>query len=113
MRCCNGAVDATHRHRIVAPDGRIEIIQTDIAKTADDFMYESQPEIKMGRPTDEISDVKMWLQDYLAGGEKPASEILEVGIEGECFAKRTIERAKSHLKIMARQDGRQWFWSVI
>ena len=96
-------------YRIVPPNGEIQIVETDIAKTADDFMYEARQEIQQGRPPEARSGAKEWLQDFLSGGGKPVNEILEAAAE-DGFSEKTIRRAKNELGIKSKRTGEIWYW---
>jgi hypothetical protein len=82
---------------IVPPDGRIDIVNTGIEKTGNDFEAAmQQAKGNQGRPATELPAATMWLQCLLADGAKFANEIFELG--AACgFTKPTLRRALEDL----------------
>jgi KaiC/GvpD/RAD55 family RecA-like ATPase len=94
-------------YRIVAPGGRVEIIDGSIPDlTADDIESAQQAarrEARSQRPT-KRDECASWLWTILAEGDKPAKEIYEWG-RAKGFSERTIDRVKAELKIESKRVG--------
>ena len=56
-------------------------------------------------------EAKMFLQDILASGVKPQSEILAASALKN-IAKRTLDKAKHELNITSYRSQNQWFWKL-
>ena len=66
----NDCIDPkTVSYRILPPHGRVEIIGTDIEKTADDFMHEAQQGAPRGRKPEKLECCITWLNEFIADGE--------------------------------------------
>lgn len=103
--CC---VDPTAvSYCIAPPDGTVQIIGTDIAKTGDDI--ESARRATQGRKPVELSEAEAWLADCLAEGKKSAKDIYEAA-EGDGIKKRTLDRAKRELGIKSEKEQGTWQW---
>jgi len=100
-------------YRIVAPEGQVQIVDTDIDKHADDFMVEQRQDPQRGRPPETLSEAETWLQEYLADGGKLATEIYEAG-KARKFSKSTIDRAKKSLGIESNKErfSGRWVWKL-
>lgn len=61
----------------------------------------------------ELDETKAWLRDALAGGPKAAREIIE-SAKGDGIAKRTLDRAKRALGVIASKAGFEagWTWQL-
>lgn len=97
-------------YQVVAPDGRVDILETDIEKTADDIEMEIVISLKNaeragGMPL-KMRAVLRWLVELIVagGGEKPANEVYADG-SFRGYSKRTIDRAKKLLKIKSVKRG--------
>jgi hypothetical protein len=55
-----------------------------------------------------------WLCEFLAGGEKPASDVLEMG-QQYGFSERTLRRAYKQIGTKPRKESYEgpWLWSLI
>jgi hypothetical protein len=102
---------------IVPPDGRIDVVDCGIEKTGNDFEAAWQQHAKgsKGRPPEALTEAVMWLQDFLAVGERPAKEIYEAA-EANGIKKRTLGSAKKELDVKVRLEGFGkdgiWYWSL-
>ena len=97
-------------YQVVAPDGRVDILETDIAKTADDIEAEvivtKKNAMRDGGIPEKLRNVMRWLVNLIvvAGGEKSANDVYADGsLLG--YSRRTIDRAKSMLKIKSVKRG--------
>jgi hypothetical protein len=62
----------------------------------------------------ERADAKTWLQEFLKGGEKKATDVIAES-RAEKISKRTLDRAKADLGIKSRSEGfnpKVWFWRI-
>src|SRR5215472_17824079 len=57
-----------------------------------------------------LSEVEDWLQDLLASGPIPSTEVFERA-KAEGFSKRTLKRAAKRLGITPTKDGMTGGWS--
>ena len=113
---CNDCIDPKAvSYRIVAPHGEVQIVERDIAKTADDFMLESRQEVKPGRPPAKRTEAMTWLENFLADGEKSFKEI-ETAWEAEGFSEDTMRQAARKLGVKKRSEGfgkdKVGYWSL-
>jgi hypothetical protein len=99
----------------IVEDGRIDIIDSVVQKTADDFdVIEQRQDKKRGRPSDVLDEVKAWLRQYLADGAKSATAVARAA-EEQGFSDRTLQDAKKALGINSqRRGGRdgQFWWRL-
>ncbi len=73
------------------------------------------PERKQrGRPAEELEKAVNFLQSALTKGPKPAKEIQDEAINGHCIAKRTLDRAREKLSVVAfrPENPGPWFWRL-
>lgn len=61
--------------------------------------------------TTKTDTAKQFLQDFLADGSKPQSEIVTAAAE-QGIAKRTLDRAKAELKIKSYSSDKRWYWQL-
>jgi hypothetical protein len=55
----------------------------------------------------------VWLQGYLADGEKHSTEVYKAA-ELAGISKTTVQRAKMSLRIHMRKDGKGgWYWKLL
>ena len=94
-------------YKIAPPDGVVEIAETSIENmTGDDIAYKQrQANEKKGRPAAELIEAMEWLQDFLADGDKPQSEIMEAA-QADGLKERTIYRARGEIGIESIRGGR-------
>jgi len=60
-----------------------------------------------------IARAKEWLQDILDDGAVPVKEIYQEGAKAYVgLSERTIDRAKAALGIVAKKQGKVWFWEL-
>jgi hypothetical protein len=82
-------------------------------KTADDCMREQQRAV--GRPPEKRSEAMTWLENFLAGGEKPFKEI-EAAWEAVGFSADTIRQAAKKIGVKKRSEGfgkdKVGYWSL-
>lgn len=93
-------------------EGRVEIVDMNIPKNADDFMREQRRSLKPGRKPDILDVVIKWLQNFLVDGPKSVNEIMEEA-KAKVFSKSTLDRAKEGLGIKPKKDGKGgWIWKL-
>lgn len=98
-------------YRIV--DGRVEWEPLPVTMHADDAFaieFTEKPK-RRGREREEAAE---WLCEYLADGEKPASDVLEMGKQYG-FSERTLRRAYKQIGTKPRKESYEggWLWSLI
>ena len=100
---------------IVPPDGRIDVVDCDIEKTGNDFEAAWQHRKKSGRPPEKRTEAMIWLEGFLAEGEKSFKDI-EAVWEAEGFSEDTIRKAAKTLGVKKRSEGfgkdKVGFWSL-
>ena len=92
----------------VVTQSRLEIINAAIEKTCDELEAEST---RRGPQSDKLGKCKDWLSKILANGPVEKNILKEKG-EEEGFPLRTLERAKTELKIKSRKKSNgksDWF----
>jgi hypothetical protein len=65
-----------------------------------------------GRPPKKRYDAAVWLQAYLSGGQRPATDIQAVGAT-QGYSLALLRQRKKELSIISVQAGDQWFWRRI
>lgn len=60
---------------------------------------------------DDAGDVLVWLAQFLSEGPRASADVIEAGA-ARGFSEKRLRAAKTKLSIVARQQGRQWFWSL-
>jgi hypothetical protein len=80
--------------------------------TADEALAPDAKE--RGRPADDRQDAEAWLREALAGGPRLAKDVTAEAIEGHCIAKRTLDRARKAVRVVAfREEHRgPWWWKL-
>ena len=72
---------------------------------ADDLVAET------GQRSGAVDDAAEWLEQLLADGPVPASEVKEAGATAG-HADKTLGRAKKTLGVVSRRDGKTWVWAL-
>jgi len=90
---------------ITKPEGRVQIVDTDIDKTADDLMNESKQETKRGRKPTKLEAATTWLGLTLANGAKPFQEIRAAWEASEDFSEDTVYGAAENLRVRKWSEG--------
>ena len=99
-------------YQITPPDGKVEILETDLQIKAEDIEAEIAAAKKAAtkQQAGAMCAVMVWLSAFLAGGGKPSTEVLEAG-KAKNFSERTMKRAKDALNISSRKVGKGgWIW---
>jgi hypothetical protein len=67
-----------------------------------------------GRPPDEFKQAEQWLRDRLAGGPQSAKDTEQVAHHEACISKRTLERARKSLGVVAyrAEIPGPWYWKL-
>jgi hypothetical protein len=110
----NDCIDPTTvSFRIAKPDGIVQIENTSVKKTADDFMIAERQHSPPGPLPEERKKCEKRLSELLAAGELPQSEVMDL-LKAEDFSESTILRAKKALGIRARKKEFQGasFWHL-
>lgn len=96
---------------------RVQWDSKPVTMSADECLR-AQPRVGTGNPAGEsrssaLSEAVDWLEAVLAEGPRPASEIKKLARE-DGIAARTLDRAKTALKIVAQLEGfkGRWVWSL-
>jgi KaiC/GvpD/RAD55 family RecA-like ATPase len=93
--------------RILPPNGRVEILETDIPKTAEDIETEiaaAQKAAKQGVIPKKLFVAAEWLVQYLADGPKLVNGVYADG-QFQGHSERTLDRAKAELGIVSDKRG--------
>ena len=94
-------------YKITAPSGKVEVLETDISKSAAEIAAEIATAAKKaaaGRPPEAKMEAGDWLPKYLRDGEKPVKDIYAAA-KSQGFSERTIDRVKAALGIKAAKRG--------
>ena len=76
--------------------------------TADEAMA-PEPR-KRGPAAEERDEAAEWLRTALADGPRPAREVIDDGVGGEGFAKRTLDRAQKTIGVVAFRPEHRGPW---
>jgi hypothetical protein len=78
--------------------------------TAGEVLAPEKVEIETESDKDPIKEARKYLIDSLRDGPKPAKEILD-GVKYSGFSQRTLNTAKSSLKIKSFRNKNTWYWA--
>jgi hypothetical protein len=95
---------------------RVERLEEPVAITIEEALRPKATQPLNGRQADEERlECDTWLQAFLAGGVKPAAEVMNAGTAAG-FSKDQIRRAKHRIGVVARREGfgvdGGWFWKL-
>jgi hypothetical protein len=67
-----------------------------------------------GRPADYRADAEQWLRDALADGPRPAKDVTSEAVEAHCISKRTLDRARRSIGVVAfrPENPGPWWWTL-
>jgi hypothetical protein len=108
----NGFNHTAVSYRIVAPEGKVEVLATDIPMTGDDIevaLTAARKAGTKGQPSKAVDKAMQCLYTHLADGEKLASDVYKAA-ELAGISERTLDRAKQALGVKSRKEGAVWFW---
>ena len=92
---------------------RVEWMEEPVAITIEEALRPKATRALNGRQAGERLECDAWLQAFLAGGVKPAAEVINAGTAAG-FSKDQIRRAKYRIGAVARKEGfdndAQWSW---
>jgi hypothetical protein len=95
---------------------RIEWESTPVAMHADDALAAAAAAGTARRGPDPAAHLQAaaWLREALAGGPRPAKDLKDEWLHGQCGSKRTLERAKHALGVDAYRDENPgpWWWRL-
>lgn len=83
-----------------------------VATTADDALSQERP--ARGRPSEDRDDAADWLRGALSQGPRLANDVIEEAREAEGIAKRTLDRARKELHVVAYREKvpGPWSWKL-
>lgn len=83
-----------------------------VAISVDEAM--AKPRKQPGPDATVVGEACEWLREKLTDGPKRAAEIYDVGINGEGYGKKTIQRAKKMLNVVAyhKENPGPWLWGL-
>ena len=113
MNC--GYNPTTVSYQIAAPQGKVQVLDTDLRMTGDDIealIAAARREPRGRKPVTRNGAVE-WLREKLALADKcvPVKEIMKEA-KAKKFSQRTIERAKEELGIKPIKNRTGWFWCL-
>jgi putative DNA primase/helicase len=84
-----------------------------VHKTADQALSSSNHEVGRPKGSDsKLQDAKKFLEDALADGRKPKTELFSDAKGGHDITEATMRRAKDDLGIRSVKDGKIWYWEL-
>ncbi len=85
-----------------------------VSMSADEGMAIEAEREKPGPDADEQDRAVAWLRAALADGPRPARDLMDEAREGEGIAKRTLERARQNIGIIAYRPTNPgpWYWRL-
>jgi hypothetical protein len=94
---------------------RVEWLEEPVAITIEEALRPKAPQALNGRQAGDRLECDAWLHAFLAGGVKPAAEVMNAGTAAG-FSKDQIRRAKHRIGAVARRQGfgvdGGWFWKL-
>ena len=98
-------------YRIVG--GRVEWESAPVTMHADDAMLTEFVDKKPKKRGTERDEAIGWLNEFLADGEKLATEVLETG-QQYGFSERTLRRAYKQIGLKPRKESYEgrWYWNL-
>ncbi len=80
--------------------------------TADEAL--APPPKRRGRPADDREDAEEWLRRTLANGPRLGTEVTDEAVNGEGIAKRTLDRARRAVGVVAYRPEHRgpWWWRL-
>ena len=96
-------------------DARVGWLEEPVAITIEEVLRPKAAQAPNGRRAGERLERDTWLHSFLAGGVKPAAEVMNAGTAAG-FSKDQIRRAKHRIGAVARRQGfgvdGGWFWRL-
>ena len=85
-----------------------------VEMTADDVLAAEQATRRGGRPAEQHDAAAEWLRQALADGPRPAADIMAGWTDGHGGSKRTLDRAKRSVGVVAYQPRvpGPWWWRL-
>lgn len=71
-------------------------------------------ELAAAQPTrhkEQRKDAMQWLKEYLHDGPQPSNTVIALA-ESAGISKRTLDRAKEHLRVLSTKEGGTWYWRL-
>lgn len=101
-----GADPTAISFQIIAPSGKVKVLETDIQRSAEEIAdgITAAKKLATGRPPKALTEVSDWLSDTLGDGEKSVKEIYAAA-KALGYSERTVNRAKEALGIKSSKCG--------